>query len=121
MDNDIEFLKAKIADERKENLKTWLFYGVFFAFVIGVSFILTIWLTNRQESVTNIEKVGTLLEASFSDGFSESTSVLTSKGRFKTEGTFNIIVGHPAEIRTYLNRDRRLCDQVTNRCKNLIE
>lgn len=89
--------------------------------VLVGTFVLSGWLYYRSINVIEIEDAGKFENAIYSEEFIKSwTTVRTSTGIFIVDRAFQIIYGNPAEIRTYQNNDRSLCDKTTGRCNKLL-
>ena len=108
--------------ERRKALKDVLLSLLGVALVIFCAVMAVVSYGNFAKTVVSAEDAGALLEATFNEGFTQTTTtVRTSHGTFLVHGTFQTLAGHAAEIRTYRNGDRRLCDRAEDSCQRLVK
>lgn len=120
--NSVEHRLARIATERRRAVKDVLLKLLGFALAIFCVVMSVFWYDNFAKAVVSTEDAGALLEATFNEGFTQTTTtVRTSHGTFLVHGTFQTLAGHAAEIRTYRNGDRRLCDRAEDSCQRLVK
>jgi len=118
-------MKQQLPQSDRENKKAlwgWLIAATIGAIIIACAAALSSWLDSRAKTVATTESVGVLIDATFAGSLmNDTTAVRTSNGTFRVYGTFQVSAGHPAEIRTYQNGNRLLCDRIAESCKKLIQ
>lgn len=120
--NSVEQRLARIADEKRHARKETLIFTLILAVILSCIAVFAKWHVDRMNTIVSTEDVGALLGAEFSEGLTQdTTTVRTSHGTFRVNGTFQTVTGHGAEIRTYANGDSRLCDRVAEACRTLVK